>query len=419
MSATSTISDTPTPSSPPAPTSLLVSLTPLAPDSLAATLANLAAAFPNQPIDVATPDPTPATAPLNLRVATYTPTASTPAAWILTPADFLNTQKLLQDHPAPACLLLGPESQSLTPDSLRALADAVLTGHNDLATPRYELGPRDGLVNSAILYPVTRALFATRPRYPLAVDLALSPRMVERLAACAQRAASANQPAALIWPVAEAATANFALTEVPSGPRSLPPPDTIDLNTLLAQVAGSFFADLDAKAAFWQRPRLAYPPKPAPPHAGPTSAPPAPEPAEIADVQPMIDSFCLAYTNLLEIWSLVLPPNSLLGLKKMSALPPADFRMPDALWARIVYDFALAYRLRTINRGHLLGALTPLYLAWVASHLLQTGAAIPDSEASGKPSLSAEAHIEALATAFEADKPYLVSRWRWPDRFNP
>ena len=43
--------------------------------------------------------------------------------------------------------------------------------------------------------------------------------------------------------------------------------------------------------------------------------------------------------------------------------------MADDLWVRIVYDFILAYRLRTLNRGHLLGALTPLYLAWVASHL--------------------------------------------------
>jgi hypothetical protein len=127
----------------------------------------------------------------------------------------------------------------------------------------------------------------------------------------------------------------------------------------------------------------------------------------------MLDSFRLAYSNLHEIWSLVLPPNSLLGLKKLSVMPPAAFRMPDALWARIVYDFILAYRLRTINRGHLLGALTPLYLAWVASHLLlTTNLAAPDS-------MPPEVHVETLAAAFEADKPYLVSRWRWPDRFNP
>jgi hypothetical protein len=89
-------------------------------------------------------------------------------------------------------------------------------------------------------------------------------------------------------------------------------------------------------------------------------------------------------------------------------MQPENFRMPDNLWARIVYDFILAFRLRTINRGHLLGALTPLYLAWVASHLiLVSSGTLP------------EKHIQDLAIAFETDKPYLVSRWRWPDRFNP
>jgi hypothetical protein len=122
----------------------------------------------------------------------------------------------------------------------------------------------------------------------------------------------------------------------------------------------------------------------------------------------MLDAFRLAYTNLQEIWSLVLPPNSLLGLKRLSVTDAAAFRMPESLWARIVFDFLLAYRLRTINRGHLLGALIPLYLAWVASHFNIT--------ASGT---DPERHIEAVAAAFEAEKPYLVSRWRWPDRFNP
>jgi hypothetical protein len=122
----------------------------------------------------------------------------------------------------------------------------------------------------------------------------------------------------------------------------------------------------------------------------------------------MLDSFHLAYNNLHELWALVLPPQSLLGLKRLSELPAADFRMPDSLWARIIYDFALAYRLRTINRGHLLGALTPLYLAWIASHLNLIRNGTPP-----------ETHIDELAQVFETDKPYLVSRWRWPDRFNP
>jgi hypothetical protein len=72
----------------------------------------------------------------------------------------------------------------------------------------------------------------------------------------------------------------------------------------------------------------------------------------------MLQAFRLAYTNLQEIWSLVLPPHSLLGLKRLAATDGAAFRMSDSLWARIVYDFLLAHRLRTINRGHLLGGLS-------------------------------------------------------------
>ena len=81
--------------------------------------------------------------------------------------------------------------------------------------------------------------------------------------------------------------------------------------------------------------------------------------------------------------------------------------MPDELWARIVYDFALAYRLRRIGRSHLLGALTPLYLGWVASYAKDIGEATV---------VEADRRVEIVAQAFEANKPYFVSRWRWPDR---
>ena len=413
MSTTSTIPENAPPPDRSSPASgLLISLSPLAPESLDTTLANIAAAFPNQAIEVTTTDPVPQSPSDNLRLSSYTPNVAASAGWVLTAADYLNTYKRMQETQSTTCLLLGPEAQSLAPESLRGLADALASGPADLATPHYNLGPRDGLVNSAILYPVTRALFGTRPHYPLAIDVAFTLRMAERLAACAQRLTATNQNGALIWHVAEAAAAAFPIAEVPCVSRAIPSPGAVDLNSALALVAGSFFADLDAKASFWQRSRLAYSPRGAAALADEAATQStSSEPPEPPDVQPMLDSFRLAYTNLHEIWSLVLPPNSLLGLKKLSLLPPAAFRMPDSLWVRIVYDFVLAYRLRTINRGHLLGALTPLYLAWVASHLLLTSGTAE--------SMAPTKHIEALAAAFETDKPYLVARWRWPDRFNP
>lgn len=380
---------------------LLVSLTPLPANALEAALANLALAFPDQTVLVATPDAAPDLSTGGpLRLLPYTPQVTAAnASWMLTAADYLNTFRLAEEHQATTCLLLGYESHTLQPEAIRGLATAALTF--DLTVARYNLGPHEGLVNSAILYPVTRALFCTRPRFPLAIDLGLSLRMAGRLASIAQKFAAANQPEALLWPVAEAATASYSITEVDIGARGIPQPAAHDLNALLNEVAGSLFAEVDSKAAYWQRARNPLPIRQL------LQGSPAAESAP--DVTSMIEAFHLAYTNLHEIWSLVLPPNSLLGLKRLYLSPAGTFNMPDNLWTRIVYDFILAYRLRTINRGHLLGALTPLYLAWVASHLVLTSAG----------TIIPEQHIQDLAIAFETDKPYLVSRWRWPDRFNP
>ncbi|HKF49092.1 MAG TPA: hypothetical protein VKB38_17165 [Terracidiphilus sp.] len=325
---------------------------------------------------------------------------ATSSTWSLTAADFVSAYELAQKHDARNILLLGPESGSLLPAALRQLTSSVLDGSVDLALPRYQIPAHAGLLNSAILYPLTRALFASRIRFPVAIDLGLSLRMAERMAAAARRFTSLGQNDAFLWPVAEAVVAGFSIGEFEVGARALPQPPDPDVRTILALVAGSLFADIEFKAAYWQRPRRL------PPAWATKSSTPSSDGS--SDVASMVEAFRLAYSNLLEIWALVLPPQSLLGLKRLSMLDAANFQMPESLWARIVYDFVVAYRLRTINRSHLLGALIPLYLAWVAGH-------INVSKSGADP----ERHIEAVAAAFDADKPYLVSRWRWPDRFNP
>ncbi len=378
---------------------LLVLLATLPPEQMEDVIAKLTSAFPPEDIVIATGDPSAAEAHPDLKIVAN-PVVN--ASWVLSAADFVNGYQLAQKNEARAILMLGPEAGSLGLPALRELAHALTANSTDLAVPRYDLPPRAGLVNSAILYPLSRALFASRVRYPLAIDLGLSLRMAERLAGAGQRFTAMNQADAPLWPVNEAAVAGFAIAEVDVGPRSLPQPAEPDLNTILPRVAGSLFADIEAKAAFWQRARQAPQGRDSTPngHAHTSDA--------AVDIAPMLQAFQLAYTNLREIWSLVLPPNTLLGLKRLSLAGGAAFRMPESLWARIVYDFLLAYRLRTINRGHLLGALIPLYLAWVASHINAVAAGV-----------NRERHIEMVAEAFEAEKSYIVSRWRWPDRFNP
>ena len=379
---------------------LLLCVPSLPEDVLPGLLADLATVFRKDEVLIASPDleePESAQA-LPLTVFDGTRVRSD---WVLTAGDYLAANELAQRHDAAQVLLLGADVCTLPATAIRQMADRIAEGA-DLIVPAYSVGAHDGLVTSALLYPLTRALFAANIRFPLPMDVAMSRRMVERMAAVAQRQA-ASQSDALFWPVAEAAVSAFNVRQVDCDAPIPPAPASSDFNTLFVGVAGGIFGDIEAKAPFWQRSR------------GPAvtirEIPPVQQTggSDLAEEVPgMVEAFRLAHRNLQEIWALALPPQSLLALKKLSIAEPAAFTIAPALWARLVYDFALAFHLRALNRGHLLGAFTPVYLAWVASTLRT----VTDDA-------SAAAHREETAVAFEREKPYLVARWRWPDRFNP
>jgi hypothetical protein len=116
----------------------------------------------------------------------------------------------------------------------------------------------------------------------------------------------------------------------------------------------------------------------------------------------------LAAEHLQDVWKRTLSPGTQLRLKRLAETPAQEFEMPDALWVNIVYDFLVAYHARSVNRMHLVGALVPLYLGWAASYVAKM-AKLTDQQA--------ESQVAALADTFETEKPYLMSHWRWPDRF--
>jgi glucosylglycerate synthase len=300
-----------------------------------------------------------------------------------------------------ACAVIGFDLAALETNFLGPMLTPVLEKRCELAMPLYAQGKFDGLLNSSILAPLTRALYGRRVRFPLAPDFCFSAKMIPELEVALQRTTALGQT--LFWPATEAAVRDCGICQVHVDTRHAIAAD-VDLSTALAQTVGPLFGEMMNNASLWQRVRGSQPVT----HSGVAVAAPAEGPP--ADTSPMLETFHLGFRNLQEVWSLVLPPVTLLDLKRLSRIAPDSFRMPDELWVRIVYDFALAYRLRTLSRAHLLGALTPLYLGWVASYALEVGNAGP---------AEVEQRLEKLARAYEDGKPYLLSRWRWPDRFNP
>lgn len=303
---------------------------------------------------------------------------------------------------ARACIVLGPDMAALQTHLIQLFSWAILERQCGLALPIYPTGKYDGLINSGILAPLHRALYGRRIRFPLSYEFAASGAMAEVLAG-PQRT---NAQTTLLWPVALTATQSTPPTigQVSVDVHHQAATPGLELSVVLGQLAGSLFYEMERDAPHWQRVRGSQP------VLSWGNAPEDKGEVEPGDAQPMRDSFLLGSKNLDEVWRLVLPPNSMLELRRLTRLPAEQFRMPDALWAGIVYDFALAWRLRSISRIHLLGALTPLYLGWVASYV---------GEVSSLTRAGAEQRVEQFFRAWEERKPYLVSRWRWPDRFNP
>jgi len=305
---------------------------------------------------------------------------------------------------ARACGVISSESNALSAEGINRLVRPALEMQFDLVAPRYARGKWEGLINRSILSPITRALYGKRVQNPIGPDFALSDKMMAWILAdhVAARRANPSHPPPPI--VSAAVRSGFQICEAEVGERKQPPADGVNVSSLLAQFLGPVFLDMDRNAATWQRMRGSQ--------AVPVFERPEGIPTETGavDVKGLIDSYQLGVRNLHDIWSLALPPTILLEVRKLAALPQRQFRMPDELWVKIVWDFALAHRIRTINRDHLLRSFTPLYLGWIASYALEMETAGP---------ASVDARMERLARAYEADKPYLMSRWRWPDRFNP
>lgn len=305
---------------------------------------------------------------------------------------------------ARACGFFGSDVEELRAQWMGELLLPVLESKFDLVVPSYARSRFDGLVTSGILYPLVSSLYGKRVRWPFAGDFGFSARLVDRFLVPAPPSLAAGRRGTLVWVVTEAICDEFQICQAHVAARVRAPKDTPDVSAVLSNVLGPLFLDMERRAASWQRIRNSHPVA----SLGEFVA--VAETGGDVDVGPIIESFQFAFQNLQEVWALVLPPATLLELKRLTRFAPDRFRMPDDLWARIIYDFALAHRLRVLNRDHLLRALTPLYRAWVASYAVSVQHA--DDRA-------VEQRVEGLRSAFETHKPYLLSRWRWPDRFSP
>lgn len=301
---------------------------------------------------------------------------------------------------ARACLVLDARSAESAANWMGAI-EPLVSQELDFVAPRYRRHPATAGLLHGVVSPVFRALYGVRLVPALAGEFGCSRRLIEAVLDDPVWDTDSGQRGIDLWLSAVAITAGFRAGQANVGARPGDRQD-IDLATTVAQVVGTLFTDMERWVKVWQRIRGSR----AVPQIGECHTPEAPG----VDAAPLVESFRLGYGALQDVWAEVLPPVAILQWRRLATQSLEGFRVDDALWARTIYDFAMGHRLRVIARDHLLRSLTPMYLAWLASFILQ----VRHTDVA-----EAEARIERLALAFETEKPYLISQWRWPERFRP
>ncbi len=299
---------------------------------------------------------------------------------------------------AKACAVVDSDVRSITPEWIELLIRPVVEEAYDYVAPYYLRHKYDGTITNSIVYPLTQALYGQRVRQPIGGDFGFSGQQAEHYLDKHVWESNIAQFGIDIWMTTEAIASGARVCQSFLGAKIHNPKDpAADLSDMLVQVMGAVFALMEEHQEVWIPVKGSRPVK-----LFGFQYEVSVEPVNVS-VEGMIASFRQGLADLEPLWRQMLVPDTMDGLLRICESPPRTFRIPDDLWARLIYDFAVAYKKRLMPRDHLLKALTPLYLGRTATFVLET---------QGLTSSEAETRIESLCQTFENTKPYLVERWK-------
>jgi glycosyltransferase involved in cell wall biosynthesis len=299
---------------------------------------------------------------------------------------------------AKACAVVDSDLRSITPEWIDLLLRPILDRNFDFVAPYYHRHKYDGTITNSIVYPLTRCLYGLRVRQPIGGEFGVAAPVIARYLQRDDWETDVARFGIDIWMTTIAIAEGFKVCQSFLGAKLHDAKDPgSDLSAMLQQVTNSVFLLMREYESVWKQ------------RSGSTPATlfgfrfdVGLEPIAV-NVERMLTAFCRGCTELGEVWKLALQPYTYAAVAALGHnCGGGEFHLNDDLWARVVMDFACAWRRNPLEGGHLLRSLTPLYLARVASFVEET-------RTFG--SAEVEERIERLCLTFEAMKPYLIAQW--------
>ena len=298
---------------------------------------------------------------------------------------------------ARACLLFDSDLRSITPEWTSQMVGAVLTDGYDFVAPYYKRYKYDGTITNNIVYNLTRSLYGYRVRQPIGGDFALSLPLVRTLIEQDVWESDIARFGIDIWLTTTAMVKKANIAQVNLGVKIHDVKDPAEaLGPMFRQVVSTLLRLMEQHESVWRN------------VSGSESVPVIgpeidvePVPFEI-NVEKLVSDFRTGFGNWSDVWRKIVSDEDFVVIEDLTGEGTDSFLFPVESWCRMLYDLATAYHHWEGNKDLLVGLMTPLYFARIASFVNRTRE---------MNSVETEAVVEEQARVFEEMKGYLLERW--------
>lgn len=335
----------------------------------------------------------------------------TPKLYVSTPKGMKgkgrNIKNLLEvgvELGARAIVMIDADLKSITPDWIQYFAEPIYMGY-DYVIPLYVRHKYDGTITNNITYPLTRVLYGLRTRQPIAGDFSFSGRLARAFLTEKTWSENTFQFGIDIWMTTIAIARGFKVCQTflgaPKSHRAKDPSG--QLGPMFYQVVATLFGLAVDFEYLWKDTSDSMPTSIFGFGLGVKEDPP------VVDVNEdnLLNSFIDSSRKYEFDWKKVIAEINLEDLLTLRDKCVDEINLPADLWARILFDYIVAYRDELIDREKLLLSLIPIYYIRTLSFINHT------REMDTK---SAEDFLDMECRMMEGEKYYLIAKWNQTPR---
>ncbi len=313
--------------------------------------------------------------------------------------NFRNLFQKVIELEAKAVVVVDADLKSITPQWIKHLGEPLFNDYGYVA-PLYVRHKYDGTITNSIAYPLTRALYGRRVRQPIGGDFGFCGDLARIYLESSTWNQAVSNFGIDIWMTTLAMNNNIPICQAYMGrPKIHKPKDPgAELGPMFSQVVGTVFELMKHASGFWEQVKWSRPTAIYGFGLGEVEMPP---PVKVSE-EALSSRFLAGLDKYEHVWEKVLAPEQKAKVDEIAQLPPEQFDFPTHFWAKMLFDYAVAYARAEMDTEELMASLIPLYFGKTLSFVRKTTRMSVQQ---------AEEYIESDCMVFEETKPYLVERW--------